>query len=203
MADLYRTISDKKFFSLTEVAALCKVSPAAALYWCRQGKMRVQGRTSARGKYRISRKEVLRVLSQRRVEVPGLWSAKKRILVIDDFVPTANLIRFILEHAGVPVEVLAARTVGDGLVAAGSFKPDIVFVDYGNPVDELQGLHALRAIRQASLLKKTMVVGMATAPGCEAEMRAAGAAAFLRKPLQHLTVVDLVKSASPAHRRRH
>lgn len=190
--DLHRTLEDKRFYSLSEMAAVCDVTPAAVLYWCRTGKVRGYGRTSARGKYRIPRIEVIRTLRRRRTEAPGLWTAKKRILVIDSYPPIAKLIRSILDHAGVPADVSACPSAGDGIILAGRLDPDLLFVDHGFPASDFQGLQALAVVRDSRLLRGVKVVGMGSFPALGSQMRSAGAHAFLLKPFGRKELLDAV-----------
>ena len=195
--ELYTPLADRRFFSLSELAWLCGVKPSTVLYWCRTGRITGFGRTSARGKYRIARSEVVRTLKRRGVEAPGLWTLKKRVLVIDPFPPIARLIRAILDRERIPASVSSSESVGDGIVLAGQVKPHLIFVDLEFPDSDLQGLHALFAIRQAKLLRKTKVIVMASNSGAGRRMRAAGAHAFLLKPFGPKEILGVLASLHP------
>lgn len=190
MPELYASLDQKEFFSLSELASLCRVKPATVFYWFQTGSIDPCARTSRRGKYRIPRDQVVSILKRRGVEVKGLWTPRRTILVVDNFVPIAKFIRAVFDYSRVPADVLSAKSVADGLVEAGRTKPDLIFLDYGFPASQLQGVQALEAIRAARLLKGVRVIGMATLPGALSKMRQAGASDVLLKPFGHREVLS-------------
>jgi len=71
-------------YSISEVARLFNVTVQAVHLWMKTGRLRRPARSSKKGRYQVPRKELVRLLESKGVEVPGLWQRRSgRVLVID------------------------------------------------------------------------------------------------------------------------
>lgn len=70
----------------------------------------------------------------------------KTLLIVDDSTDDAEVIRMAIEEAGLPIECLVATNGLDGLQAAETWKPDLIFLDINMPV--MNGIDVLMALRQ-------------------------------------------------------
>ena len=125
-------------------------------------------------------------------------AARRRVLVVDDNVDSAESLALLLRRGGSEV-----RTAYDGLAAvitAESFRPDVVLLDIGLPV--LDGYHAARRIRQqpwGGAMTLAALTGWGQ-PTDLARSREAGFDAHLVKPVDYAAVVRLLDT--PRSRQR-
>ena len=117
-------------------------------------------------------------------EVLGLQPEHRdlRILIAEDNADARRLLQQILQPFG--MTVAEAEDGAKAVALAESFAPDLIIMDWRMP--ELDGLEATRQIRAQNAARRPKIV-MLTASAFEeqrAEALAAGADAYLRKPLQ-------------------
>lgn len=104
-----------------------------------------------------------------------------KVLVAEDELCVLETLRYILEDAG--AQVVTARDGEEALRRVMGERPDVAVLDLMMP--RMDGYQVCRTIRQDPLLTGTRVV-ILTARGHkyeEAQALAAGADAFLRKPI--------------------
>lgn len=192
MVELHRSLEDKHFFSLSDIAQLCKVSPAAVSYWRRDGEIREFSRTSRRGKHLVPRHEVIRILKRRQVEAPGVWVRRKAVkmglLVIDDHVPILKLLRLLVRKWNLPFHVNTSTSVEEGLALAISSRPNVILLDHSFPTNRFQSDVALAFLRRVSVLKRVSVIGMSGDPAVASKMKRNGAVDFVEKPFDMATL---------------
>jgi CheY-like chemotaxis protein len=114
-------------------------------------------------------------------------SVRRRVLVIDDNIDTANGLRLVLQQEG--YEVSVAHDGGQGLDTARAFAPDIIVCDIGLPA--IDGHKLARILRSDPAVDVRLVA--LTGYGSRddvAKALAAGFDAHLTKPL---IVDDLVR----------
>lgn len=113
-----------------------------------------------------------------------------RILIVDDSKTSRKILRNILEEAG--HEVVEEAVDGqDGIDKYKQYNPEIVTLDITMPV--LDGLEALKGIRE---FDKNAKVIMVTAAGQQNKMVEAiklGAAEFVTKPFEKEVILKLVE----------
>jgi CheY-like chemotaxis protein len=103
-----------------------------------------------------------------------------RVLVVDDSATMRGIVRKILSASRFPMDVAEAEEGIAALHQVGSGKFDIVFLDYNMP--GLNGVETLAEIkRQFPRLQVVMITSTQDEAVAE-KARAAGAAAFLKKP---------------------
>lgn len=106
---------------------------------------------------------------------------KKRILVIDDDVSAARLLKLNLEKTG-SYEVRDENRAAQAAVAARDFKPDLIFLDVVMP--GMDGGDVASQIQADRAIKDTPIVFLTSLVGDEDEGRAlvSGGFQFLAKP---------------------
>jgi CheY-like chemotaxis protein len=122
-----------------------------------------------------------------------------RILVVDDNRLILRLLALALEEVG--FEAVPADCAEAALAIARADPPDACVVDQEMP--GRTGAELVRLLRWSSdaRLRRLPVIGMSAYPAAEAELRAAGACAFLRKPVDDAALVEaLVEALAPRRR---
>ncbi|HTN52814.1 MAG TPA: response regulator [Anaeromyxobacter sp.] len=116
-----------------------------------------------------------------------------RILVVDDNHLIRTLLCLILEGAG---HLAAGAESGPAaLELAPTFRPDLLLVDEVMP--EMPGAEVIRCLRRSRDLRlaRVPVIGISGHPGASRALLAAGANAFLAKPVQEVPLLDAVDRA--------
>ena len=111
----------------------------------------------------------------------------KRVLVVDDYAPTVDLVRDALEIAG--FSVLSAENGAECLLAVGAEHPDLVILDVAMPV--MDGLKTLRVLREnpdTRHLPVILLTGRSEWPHVVDGWRE-GASLYLTKPVKVQAVV--------------
>ena len=117
-----------------------------------------------------------------------------RVLVVDDNVDAANVLKMLVEEAGHLVRM--AHTGPTALAAALDYRPDVMLLDIGLP--ELDGFEVAKRIRQEPLLHDIVLVAM-TGYGQAAgrqRMQEAGFDHYLVKPADFEKVRQILASVS-------
>lgn len=102
----------------------------------------------------------------------------KRVLVIEDYPDSAQVLCLALQARGHTVEV--AATGADGIQKAREFRPDVILCDLGLP--DLDGIGVARVIRSDPRLWGAWLIAL-TAYNVRSEAFAAGFDEYLTKPL--------------------
>ena len=116
----------------------------------------------------------------------------RRILVVDDEPSIVRPLTFILKKNG--YEVLTAANGEEGLNAAQTEKPDLIFLDVMMP--KKNGYEVCREIKQNPEIKDIYVI-ILTARGVEPdeeEKKRIGANEFMSKPFSPIKVVEKVNN---------
>jgi DNA-binding response OmpR family regulator len=120
----------------------------------------------------------------------------KRILIVDDETDFSELLQFRLRYLN--YEVFAASTGSEGLNKARSELPDMILLDLLLP--DLDGLTLCEILQRLPSTRETPII-LITAVTSEATQhaaRAAGAAAFLGKPLDFTRLQEQIESVCAA-----
>jgi len=180
-----------RFYTSHEVATLVQVSPSAVLRWIDQGLLpafRTPG-----GHRRIPAAELLEFLKSHQMPVPGELERdprKVRLLVIDDEVRYLQSLATLLGLAEPRLEVELCDNPVSGLVKVGLLSPHAVLLDAYMP-----GMDGLEVCRRVKATEETSGIALIAMSGrrseeIEAAFRAAGAGAFLAKPLGVAQVLE-------------
>jgi len=121
-------------------------------------------------------------------------ATKRRILIVDDNVDSAESLTILLDLEG--NETHTAYDGLDALAAAASFRPDVILLDIGLP--ELNGYDVARKIREQPWGRHIMLVAL-TGWGQEEDRRRSHEAGFdhhLTKPVDPMSLKKLLQGGS-------
>jgi len=114
------------------------------------------------------------------------------IAIVDDEEPIRKALRRLLRSANLESESFASGPAF--LDSLASRRPDCLILDLHMP--GMTGLHVLQRLQQAGVQLPTIVITAYDEPETRGHCLAAGAAAYLRKPLEGTLLLDAVASAS-------
>jgi two-component system, NtrC family, response regulator AtoC len=121
----------------------------------------------------------------------------KAVLIIEDEVVLAKNMRTFLERSG--YEVRCSESAEEGLLELGSFRPDVVILDFNLPgMDGLKALAKIRALDTA--VNVIMVTGQGTVEIAVDAMKA-GALDYLTKPVALSKLRLLIERATKDRQR--
>jgi excisionase family DNA binding protein len=187
----------KQVFTTGEVAQICKVSQQTVIRCFDSG--RLQGFRVPGSRFRrIPRNALVAFMKSNQIPMDQLESGKKRVLVVDDDEAIIEMFNELLERDG-RFEVRTASTGYDAGILTEQFRPDILLLDYKLP--DINGTAVCRTIRSnpAYSHMQIIVISGVADPDEVAELKAAGADEFIRKPFDINAVInriaDLVKVA--------
>lgn len=159
--ELFPSIEDRLTFTVTEASRILGITTQGVHAWIRRGRIPRPTRVSKRGGYRIPRATIVRLLRSVGREVPGLWTRKRtRVLLIDDCADLRLLVAEAFRDPALAVDVQTAASPADGLLLAGSFRPEVVLLDAFFPKEGMTSVQALGIIRSARTLGKIRIVGL-------------------------------------------
>ena len=115
---------------------------------------------------------------------------KHKVLVVDDSAMSRRMLRRILESAG--HEVLEAEDGASGIEAFFLEKPDLVFLDL--TMKDMYGLDVLGKLREVDPSAHVIIASADIQDQTRDMVTAAGANAFVNKPLSPEKVLDAVRS---------
>lgn len=120
------------------------------------------------------------------------------VLVVDEHPESARLLRAVLEPAG--AEVIFADTAEKAISLVAERRPEVVVLEL--VLGGHTGLALLRALRAPSAPQRTVCIVLTATNGGDTEREAlrAGAAAFVRKPVDTETFAALVADALEKNR---
>ena len=122
---------------------------------------------------------------------PATALASLKILVIEDYTDTRELLSVLLHQQG--YQVLQARSGPEGLLTACGALPDLVIMDLALP--EMDGIEVARRIRETAGLSHVpiFIVSAYLTPEVQAEIRAAGCAEMFSKPCDFDSLLETIR----------
>ena len=122
---------------------------------------------------------------------PATALASPKILVIEDYTDTRELLSVLLHQQG--YQVLQARSGPEGLLTACGALPDLVIMDLALP--EMDGIEVTRRIRETDGLSHVpiFIVSAYLTPEVQAEIRAAGCAEMFSKPCDFDSLLETIR----------
>ncbi|MCG3204857.1 MAG: Chemotaxis response regulator protein-glutamate methylesterase [Elusimicrobia bacterium] len=174
----------QKALGTFEIAKRCHVTPTTVYRWIRGGKLRAF--RTAGGRNRVLESDLAEFLRTLNISV-------RRVLIVDDELPTRRLMRRLIEHAFPKVEIDEATDGYEAGFKTRDLRPDLVILDLLLP--SINGIKVCRIIRKSPNLKGTKILAV-TGYKAEKSRRVflrAGADAFLTKPF---STPDFVKMVS-------
>jgi two-component system, OmpR family, response regulator RpaA len=187
MADV---LQEKQVFTTGEVAQICKVSQQTVIRCFDSGKLngfRVPGSRFRR----IPRDALITFMKTNQIPMDQLETGKKRVLVVDDDEAIIEMFTDLLERDG-RFEVKSAKTGYDAGIITEQFRPDVMLLDFKLP--DINGNVVCRTIRANPNYKHMQIIiisGVAD-PDEVAELKAAGADDFIRKPFDINAVINRI-----------
>jgi len=119
---------------------------------------------------------------------------RRRVLVVDDSEDIRAMVSQVLvEELGIPV--LEAGSVESALALIARERPRLVLIDLSMP--PLDGVTCVRRVRAELTGWPGAIVAMSASPDRRDEALAAGCDAFLSKPFNLDTLLDLVRAWVP------
>jgi CheY-like chemotaxis protein len=175
-ADIDVVLLDARMAGCSEVAAACRALPKSPLLVLIAG-AGPNGAADADDvvpKPREIEQARLLLESYVRLKIPC------RALVVDDSATMRAIVRKILAASRFPLEIAEAGEGSGALRQIDGGRFELVFLDYNMP--GLNGLETLSEIKRINPAIEVILMTSAQENGIEARARAAGAAAFLKKP---------------------
>ncbi len=119
-----------------------------------------------------------------------------RVLVVDDNHLIRRLLVLMLEGAG--FDAVEAESAEDAIALAQETPPDLWLVDEVMP--GMTGSELIRALRRSAdpRLRAVPVIGISGREGADRELLAAGASAFVPKPVEEQALLDALARVAPA-----
>jgi two-component system, chemotaxis family, chemotaxis protein CheY len=117
---------------------------------------------------------------------------KRKILIVDDSAMSRRMLRRIVESAG--YEVVEADEGAAGLEQYFLEKPDLVFLDL--TMKDMYGLDVLAKLRELDAEARVIIASADIQDSTREMVRAAGANAFINKPLSPEKVLQALKSVT-------
>jgi len=180
----------KQVFTTGEVAQICKVSQQTVIRCFDSG--RLQGFRVPGSRFRrIPREALVAFMKSNQIPMDQLESGKKRVLVVDDDEAIVDMFNELLERDG-RFEVRTASTGYDAGILTEQFRPDILLLDYKLP--DINGTAVCRTIRSNPVYAhmQIIVISGVADPDEVAELKAAGADEFIRKPFDINAIINRI-----------
>lgn len=171
--------TERRYLTTGDVARECGVSPASVKKWIAKSKLHAL-RTPGQH-FRIPIEEFRRFRATYRFPEP---ERPPRILVVDDSPIVVDFVMDALRDLLPGSELEGASNGYEGLLKVGTFGPDLLILDLRMP--GLDGLEVCRRIKANPSTRTTriLIITAFAEEGTVAEVRRAGADAFLGKPLR-------------------
>ncbi len=176
---------DKKSYSLPEAAKVAAVSEDELRCAIKDGLLRAEFLQNT-GEYQVTSDELTLYLRRsRRADLP-VSPRKRKVLIIDDEINFANIMKLELERDP-RIEAKFATWGKDGVTMAETYAPDLCLIDFMLP--DITGDEVLAALRDIKQLKRTRMVvysahtreAIRQNPNLEARLNELGSDEFLSK----------------------
>lgn len=178
----------KQIFTTGEVATICKVSQQTVIRCFDSGKLKGFRVPGSRFR-RIPREALVAFMKENHIPLDQLDSGKKRVLVVDDDKAIVDMFVDLLGRDG-RFEVRTAATGYEAGIITEQFRPDVLLLDFKLP--DINGTVVCRTIRANPKYEhmKIIVISGVADPDEVAELQAAGADEFIRKPFDINSVIS-------------
>ena len=180
----------KTVFTTGEAAKICKVSQQTIIRCFDSGQLKGFRVPGSRFR-RIPRDVLYKFMKENGIPTDALESGKRKALVVDDDPSLVELIRDTLEADG-RFEVRVANNGFDAGMMVKEYHPDVIVLDVMLP--DINGKEVCQRIRTDPAMDDVKIIcisGMVEEDKI-AELKAAGANDFLRKPFEVEKLIDLM-----------
>ena len=175
----------KKLYTLPEAAKLAGVSEDELRCAIKDGLLQAQLLQNT-GEYHVSHEELDHYMRRSRNIPLSSGIRKRRVLIIDDEINFANILKLELERDP-KLEAKFATWGRDGVLMAETFEPDLCLIDFMLP--DITGDEVLTALRNIKGLRRTKMVvysahtreAIRQHPNLEARLAELGADEFMSK----------------------
>lgn len=178
----------KNVFTTGEVAEVCGISQQTVIRCFDNG--RLNGFRVPGSKFRrIPRDALVAFMKANGIPLANLDSGKRRVLIVDDDVAIVEMLEDLLTRDG-RFEVRSASNGFEAGAMTSEFRPDILLLDYMLP--DINGNIVCQRVRNDPNLAQTkiIIVSGAVAPSEVAQLMAAGADDFIKKPFDVDTLIS-------------
>jgi excisionase family DNA binding protein len=178
----------KTIYTTHEVSRLLHVNPRSVINWIEQDLL-PSYRTPG-GHRRIRHDDLLAFLRKHQIPTPASILAEKfDVLVVDDDAEITELVKAYLQRQG-GYEISTASDGITALIEVGRVKPDLLVLDIMIP-----GVDGVEVCRRIKLdpTSKTAIIAVSGSSENEERVLAAGADAFMLKPLDLDHLQDVAK----------
>lgn len=137
----------------------------------------------------------LPTLAIARPDVTGYLGQRRTVLIVDDMPANRDVLVETLARLG--FGTIEAANGREGLEQAQAAVPDLILMDVRMPV--MDGYESMRAIRQIDALRQIPIIAVSASATKEVQERclAAGANAFLAKPVVHCDLMQMITRHLP------
>jgi|SoimicmetaTmtLMB_FD_contig_31_13210445_length_734_multi_3_in_0_out_0_2 FixJ family two-component response regulator len=126
------------------------------------------------------------------IQWPHMAEHAPFVAIVDDEEPIRKALRRLLRAADLETEAFASGSAF--LESLSVRRPDCVILDLHMP--GMTGLHVLQRLQQSGVKVPAIVITAHDEPETRTDCLAAGAIAYLRKPLEDRLLLDAVASAA-------
>jgi len=180
----------KTVFTTGEVAQICKVSQQTVIRCFDSGRLRGFRVPGSRFR-RIPREALIAFMKENQIPMDQLETGRKRVLVVDDDEAVVDMFNELLERDG-RFDVRTASSGYDAGILTEQFRPDVLLLDFKLP--DINGNVVCRTIRANPNFRNMQIIiisGVAD-PDEIADLKAAGADEFIRKPFDIHAVINRI-----------
>ncbi|HHH76404.1 MAG TPA: response regulator [Phycisphaerae bacterium] len=183
-------MKDKAVFTTGEAAELCNLSQQTIIRCFDSGKLegfRVPGSRFRR----IPRESLIKFIKENGLPLDGFKNDKIKVLIVDDDQQIIELFIDVLAADG-RFEVATAQTGYDAGLMTQQFLPDLIVLDYMLP--DINGNVVCKTIRknQDFANTKILIISGMVNPAEVADLMAAGADDFIKKPFNIENVIQRI-----------
>ncbi len=176
---------EKKRYTLSEASRVAGVSEDELRCAIKDGLLRADFHQNT-GEYHIESPDLTDYLKRSRHMLPSAGPRKRKVLIIDDEINFANIMKIELERDP-RIEAKFATWGKDGITMAENYTPDLCLIDFMLP--DITGDQVLEALHKLRNLRKTKMVvysahtreAIRQNPNLEARLEDLGADEFLSK----------------------
>jgi excisionase family DNA binding protein len=183
-------IGVKSVYTTGEVAQICNVSQQTVIRCFDSEKLKGFRVPGSRFR-RIPRESLITFMKDHGIPLDQLETGKKRVLVVDDDDAVIEMFSELLERDG-RFEVKTAGSGYDAGVITESFRPDVLILDFKLP--DVNGNVVCRTVRSNPNFEHMRIIAISGVadPDEIADLKAAGADEFIKKPFSVATVISKV-----------
>jgi CheY-like chemotaxis protein len=169
----------KSIYTTHDLSRLLHVNPRSVINWIEQDLL--QSFRTPGGHRRVKHEDLIAFLRKHKMPMPAsLMAGTFNVLVVENEEGVSNLIQAGLAGQN-SFNVSNAKDGINALIAVGRNRPDLIILDLG--ISGVDGLEICRQIK-ADPTNHTAVLAISGEPALADSARAAGADAFLAKPME-------------------